>query len=77
MPQRNVHVGRRDQAWAVVSEKTSRATRLLPNQEKAIRVARTIAQNRKVELVIHRRDNTIRDKDSYGSDPMPPKDKRH
>jgi hypothetical protein len=27
--------------------------------------------------VIHRPDGTIRDKDSYGNDPNPPKDKKH
>src|SRR5690348_11535879 len=29
------------------------------------------------EVVIHRRDGTIRDSDSYGNDPNPPKDKKH
>jgi hypothetical protein len=27
--------------------------------------------------VIHRRDGKVRDSDSYGNDPNPPKDKRH
>jgi hypothetical protein len=29
------------------------------------------------EVVIHRRDGSIRDKDSYGNDPNPPRDKKH
>jgi hypothetical protein len=27
--------------------------------------------------VIHRKDSSIRDSDSYGNDPNPPKDKKH
>jgi hypothetical protein len=27
--------------------------------------------------VIHRRDGTIRDSDSYGNDPNPPRDTKH
>jgi hypothetical protein len=30
-----------------------------------------------VELVIHKKDGTIADSDSYGNDPNPPKDKKH
>lgn len=41
--------------------------------EKAIPRARTNAS----DVVIHRRDGTIRDRDSYGNDPNPPKDRRH
>jgi len=29
------------------------------------------------EVVIHRKDGSIRDSDSYGNDPNPPKDKKH
>jgi hypothetical protein len=29
------------------------------------------------ELVIHRPNGQIRDKDSFGSDPCPPKDQKH
>jgi len=38
--------------------------------------AREIAKNQKTELVIHNRDGKISDKDSYGNDPFPPKDKK-
>jgi hypothetical protein len=36
-----------------------------------------IAKQNQSEVVIHRRDGTIRDKDSYGNDPNPPRDKKH
>lgn len=35
------------------------------------------ARQNQSEVVIHRRDGTIRDSDSYGRDPNPPRDKRH
>jgi len=38
---------------------------------------RLLARENESELVIHRRDGRIRDKDSYGRDPCPPRDRRH
>ena len=38
----------------------------------AERAARKAAQRDGVELVVHRRDGRIRDKDSHGPDPYPP-----
>ncbi len=35
--------------------------------------AREIAINQRSEVVIHDRQGLIRDKDSYGNDPNPPK----
>ncbi|MCG2769907.1 MAG: DUF2188 domain-containing protein [Anaerolineae bacterium] len=43
----------------------------------AIEVARQIALNQGSEVVIHRRDGTIRDMDSYGNDPHPPNETEH
>ena len=46
-------------------------------QKEAISYARNIAINQQSELVIHGRNGQIRDKDSYGNDPCPPKDTCH
>lgn len=35
------------------------------------------AQKNHVEVVIHSRDGKIRDKDSYGNDPIPPRDRKY
>lgn len=43
------------------------------SQEKAI----PLAQKNRSEVVTHGRDGRIRDSDSYGRDPNPPKDKKH
>lgn len=39
--------------------------------------AREIAINERSEVVIHRPDGRIRDKDSYGNDPNPPRDRKY
>lgn len=74
---KNVHVTRRAGGqWAVVSEGASRASGLYETQGRAIDAGRSIARNHRSELVIHDRENHIRDKDSYGNDRCPPHDKR-
>ena len=46
-------------------------------QAETIAKAIPIAKQNKSEVVIHGRDGKIRDKDSYGNDPVPPRDKKH
>jgi hypothetical protein len=75
---KNIHVThRKDQSWAVIGEGDKRASSLHKTQADAIEAGRDIAKNNKAELVIHDRSNLIRDKDSYGNDPNPPKDMKH
>ena len=63
--------------WDVKGEGNSKATRHTDTQREAIGIAKDIARNQKSEAVIHGRDGKIRDKDSYGNDPVPPKDRVH
>ena len=60
-----------DGGWQVKGE--ARATVRTTTQREAIDVARTISQRQGSELVIHRPNGQIRDKDSHGHDPFPPK----
>lgn len=73
----NQHVVRRTDGWAVVGEGNSRATVVKPTQSQAIDQARSIAQHKESQVVIHDRHNKIRDVDSYGNDPCPPRDTKH
>ncbi|MEA3376096.1 MAG: DUF2188 domain-containing protein [Chloroflexota bacterium] len=66
-----------ERGWAVRGEGNKRATQVTPTQRDAIDVARRITKNQRSEVVIHRPDGTIRDRDSYGRDPCPPKDRKH
>ncbi|MBU1036462.1 DUF2188 domain-containing protein [Patescibacteria group bacterium] len=76
MPKKNIHVARHQEKWAVVKEGVKKPLGLFKTQTVAIKRARPIAKKDKVELVIHNKKNVIRDKDSYGDDPCPPKDKK-
>ena len=73
----NQHVVSRDDGWAVRGEKNKRDTSHHSTQKDAINAARDIAINQKSEVVIHGVDGKIRDKDSYGNDPCPPRDTKH
>jgi hypothetical protein len=78
MAKKNIHVThRKDGSWAVKGEGDKRASSLHKTQGGAINAGTPIAKANKSELVIHDRKNRIRDKDSYGNDPNPPKDKKH
>ena len=59
--------------WQVKGEGNTRATVRTGTQAEAIQIARGIASNQHSELVIHRMNGTIRQKDSHGRDPFPPK----
>jgi hypothetical protein len=74
---KNQHVVPRDEGWAVRGEGNERDTSRHDTQSDAADAARDIARNQQSEVVIHRPDGRIRDKDSYGNDPNPPKDLRH
>ncbi len=74
---KNQHVIKTDDGWGVRGEGNKRLTSEHKTQHNAIKAAIPIAKNQKSEVVIHGRDGKIRDKDSYGPDPCPPKDKKH
>lgn len=59
--------------WQVKGAGNNRATVCTNTQSKAINIARPIAKNQSSELVIHRPNGQIRDKDSHGRDPFPPR----
>jgi hypothetical protein len=65
-----------DGGWAVKKGGAEKATKIYPTQEEAITRGREIAKNQKAEFYIHGLDGKIRDKKSYGNDPVPPKDKK-
>lgn len=75
MTRKQQHVIRREEGWAVRGAGNSRDTVRTQTQKEAIEVARQIAINQKAELIIHGVNGKIRDTDSYGNDPCPPKDK--
>ncbi len=77
MAKRDYHVVPKGKGWAVKREGTGRASSLHDTQRDAIQQGKRLAQNSHSELVIHRPNGKIRDSDSYGNDPVPPKDAKH
>lgn len=73
---KNQHIIKKEGKWHVIGEKNSRTTKQFDTQKDAVEYGRKIAINQKSELVIHGTDGKIRDKDSYGNDPFPPKDRK-
>lgn len=72
MSGKNQHVVPHGDQWAVRGAGNSRATSLHDTQAEAISRARGIAQNQQSELLIHRQNGQIRERNSYGNDPYPP-----
>ena len=70
---KNQHVVPRGHAWGIRGEGNERITSLHDTQREAIDAAREIAHDQHAELLIHGRDGRIRDRDSSGHDPFPPK----
>lgn len=77
MASSNQHVVPLGNGWAVKKEGSKRFTVITETKKDAVTVARQIAKNNKAELIVHGKDGKIQDKDSYGNDPIPPKNKKH
>jgi hypothetical protein len=71
------HVVKNGDQWAVKREGAQRASSTHQTQQDAIDSGRELAKKSQGELRIHRPNGQIRDSDSYGNDPNPPKDKKH
>ena len=74
---KDIHVVPHKDGWATRREGASRVGSTHPTQADAIGSGREQAKRDKVELVIHRPNGQIRDSDSYGNDPNPPRDRKH
>ncbi len=72
---KNQHVVPSGDRWGVRGEGNSRLTSLHETQREATKDATTIARNQHSELLIHGQNGRIRERESYGNDPFPPRDK--
>jgi hypothetical protein len=71
----DVHVSKDGNGWKTSQggEKQSHHR----TQQAAIERGTQIAKQDRVDVVTHGRDGRIRSKDSYGNDPLPPRDTEH
>ena len=74
---KRIHVVPDGKKWAVKQEGTKQPLSEHRTQRAAQDAGRPIAKRGRTELVTHDREGKIRDSDSYGNDPVPPRDRRH
>jgi Uncharacterized protein conserved in bacteria (DUF2188) len=73
MIKRNQHVVPHSAGWAVKGAGAQKPSSVHQTQGSAIGAAREIAKNQATELFVHGRNGQIRERDSFGNDPFPPK----
>ena len=74
---KNQHVVPRGDKWGVRGEGNTRDTSQHRTQQEATRAAVETAKHQQSEVLIHGRNGQIRARESYGNDPMPPRDTEH
>jgi len=73
MSKKNQHVVPKGDNWAIKGAGNDRATKIVSTQSAAITIARKIAINQGAELIIHRPNGQIRERNTYGKDNFPPR----
>jgi hypothetical protein len=62
--------------WSVHRAGASRASRIFSTQADAVRYGKEIARQERTDLYVHRRDGTVKEKDSYGEGQVANRGKR-
>jgi hypothetical protein len=75
MPNKNFHSVPFGNNWAVKKEGVNKPISTHYTQAKAEEMTRKFAKQAEVEAVYHNRHGQIKEKNSYGNDPNPPRDK--
>jgi hypothetical protein len=68
-----IHTTPKDGKWTNIREGASRGSKSFDTKAEAQAAGRVAARRDKVEHIIHKKDGTIGERNSYGSDPHPPK----
>ena len=77
MSKKNQYVVSTQSGWGVRSENSERLTVKTETKAEAVKIATSIAKNQHSELTILGGDGKIQNKNSFGGDPFPPRDKKH
>jgi len=65
-----------DGGWDSKKDNAERASGHFETKAEAEKAAREQARREKTEIIIHDKKGRIKERDSYGNDPFPPKDKK-
>ncbi len=67
------HVTPHQKGWQVKVEGSKRATAVTRTQSEAIQICKRVAKAQEGEMFVHNKQGQIRERNSYGNDPFPPK----
>ena len=67
-----VHTVPHGVGWANIREDASKVSRVFDTKVAAEAAGRTTAKREAVEHLIHKKDGSIGERNSYGNDPYPP-----
>ena len=73
MAKKNIEVAPHGDKWQAKRQGNQKASKVFDTQKEAIDYSKPKAKDDKVEFIIKNRKGQIREKDSYGNDPFPPK----
>lgn len=68
-----VHTVPHGDGWANRRAGSTRVSKKFDTKSAAQAAGRTTARNDKVEHLVHRKDGSIGERNSYGNDPFPPR----
>ena len=77
MAKKNYHSVPWDGDWAVKKEGVEKPVSVHRTQTAAEDKTHSLAKKNEAEAVYHNGKGQIKDKDSFGNDPFPPKDTKH
>jgi hypothetical protein len=72
-----LHVMPKPDGWVVTTSGAEHLTQQFPRKQDAVEFGESVAKRNKTSLIVHRRDGRIEQVDSYGADPLPPRDRNH
>lgn len=74
---KNQYVVPTEDGWGVRGQGNSKITVKTDTKAEALKLGTQIAKNQQSELTILKKDGRIQNKNSFGNDPFPPRDKKH
>ncbi len=70
---KQIHITPHEKGWQVTKPGNSKASKVCSTQKECIEYGTKEAKRTKAELFIHNKQGEIRERNSYGRDPFPPK----
>jgi hypothetical protein len=61
--------------WSVKKSGSAKASKIFDTKDKAVAYGRELSKHEKTELYIHKKNGMIQNKNSYGNDQNPSRDK--